>query len=118
VKKLIILFLIFNLLGCLTVLTKIKPNEENKDCELITKELELDSAGRMLSGYSGSTGINGEGALAILAVELTYTAFSAVFAGSVYMAGNVIHWMEKSAFCDKKTSMLKEEIEEDASNFV
>ena len=79
--------------------TKTKPNEE---CDLTTKELKFDSSGKFMSGY-GDLAETQELRLAILATELTYTTLSSVVASSVYVTGNIIHWLEKSIFCDSET---------------
>ena len=105
IKKFFILFLTLNLMGCLTIQTKEKPN---KECDLTTNELEFDSNGKFLSTTADIGGILSKGGeavvpilLTILATELTYTASSSVIASSVYITGNIIHWLEKSITCDE-----------------
>jgi len=101
--KLAFLFLPFLILGC--VYPKFA-QEENLDCQLWTRELELDmsleSGGAMVEGMTQALS-NCDRPECLLVVPLAILAIpvtSGIVSGSIVVVGNTIHWVEEQGRCE------------------
>lgn len=74
-------------------------NNQNPDCDLVTKEITLDMAAANINGLSGTH--TPESALVVLAGATVVVTVSAIVSGSIYIAGNTIHWIEKMGTCEE-----------------
>ena len=82
--------------GCVFV-PKIEENQ-NENCELITKSMTIENEVK----YSGGC----EGRCAELALGVAATTF--IVSGSIVAVGNTVHWIEKIGRCED--SLIQEEI--------
>jgi hypothetical protein len=71
--------------------------EDDSNCILHTKELELE-----VTGSEVSLGLNcyGETCLAVLAAASAVSITTFLVSGSIVLIGNTFHWLEKEGSCD------------------
>ncbi|MCK5603963.1 hypothetical protein KAR91_18900 [Candidatus Pacearchaeota archaeon] len=89
----ILIFIIFTLQSCV-VLPKTVEDESN--CELYTKQITLEM--KAIPDFTYISGCHDEICLLLLFAPVTV---SAVVSGSIMLAGNTIHWIEKEGRCDE-----------------
>ena len=101
--KLAFLFLPFLILGC------VYPQfaqEENLDCQLLTRKLELEmsleSGGAMVEVMTQalSNCDRPECLLVLPLAILTIPVTSGIVSGSIVVVGNTIHWVEEQGRCE------------------
>lgn len=101
-KYITIFALFFLLSGCAVVPKFAKDTNEShgEGCELLTRKMELD-----IIGHNNSCNeININGRLVCLGIAGTVMAATAIISGSIMIAGNTIHWIEKKGKCDDSAS--------------
>lgn len=96
----LILLIIF--LSSCTFVPKVTRDPDDSRCKLVTRQLTLD-----LIVPNGSSSCNDHNCLVAAAV---YTAATGVVSGSIVLAGNMVHWLEKAGKCDN--SFLDQKITE------
>ncbi len=92
-KVMLFICLSASLTGCFTV--KKVDNPEDKRCNLVTKELELNYS-KDLTQKMGS----GTDPRAVLPLLVVVPPISFIVSGSVTVVGNAVHWIEKQGRCD------------------
>ena len=96
-KLLTLLLPVSLVLGGCVVYPKTTDNLNSK-CELTTKALSLETTKVDKKSLSG---VNSPQAMvAVLAGSAVVGTASAIVSGSVYIAGNTVHWIEKSGRCE------------------
>jgi hypothetical protein len=107
-KKYVPFLLIIFLIQSCIVLPKTVPEEEDQDCLLATKSMTIDfktspemideAVDEMIQALASDC--HEPECLLVLAPIVAICVGSMVVSGSIVVAGNTIHWMEKQGRCD------------------
>lgn len=92
---LIILSLVFE--GCV-YLPKTVESVEDETCNLITRKIIIERAGDLSPGVI--LGCYDEACILVIAAALAVPTATYIVSGSMAVAGNSIHWLEKEGRCD------------------
>jgi len=104
-KKLIVLMLTMSMLSSCAVVPTFTDKNIPQQCDIFTKEVELD----IVSGFLEPTdSCSDEGCVTGLIVMGGFFASSAIISSSIYLIGNTVHYLEKSARCDDK--LIKQQV--------
>lgn len=88
----------FTLTACAFV-PRVAENQDNQ-CELVTKELTLELVGADPGGVVGINCSTPECVIAPLAVAAAVSTATLIVSGSIVVIGNTIHWLEQEGKCD------------------
>jgi len=95
--KSVLLIIISSILTSCAVVPKATHDADDARCNLITRKMELDTTG---TGNVNCAGNDGRAVLICLGFVGTVAAASAIVSGSIVLAGNTVHWVEKQGRCD------------------
>ena len=72
----------------------------NSNCDLVTREMYVDS--HTLNNFNISGTVNGEGIVVLAATGLVIYSVSWVISGSIVLTGSSIHWLETKGRCNER----------------
>lgn len=90
-------FVILYFLSSCAVVPKFTDDADNSRCNLATKKMSLDVVGAK-GGNCASGG--GEGAAIVCLTAAGIFAITGIISGSIVIAGNTVHWIEKQGKCE------------------
>ena len=94
--KPVTLFVILYFLSSCAVVPKVSQDPDNERCKLSTNKMDPDIIGNTNCAKTG-TPKEVVGCLALAAGAITVTG---IISGSIVLAGNTIHWIEKQGKCE------------------
>ena len=102
------LFLLSLTLTACAFYPKVSERQEYaQQCELLTRQLELES--HQLNMSNSCAGLDGEAGLVCLAaLGVVIPAGTILVSGSITLAGNTLHWLEYQGRCP--SSFLRKEL--------
>ena len=95
-KIITLITIIFLLPGC-AVVPKLAQDADDSRCNLLTRKMELDTIG---NGNVNCSINDGRAALICIGFVGTIAAATTIISGSIVLAGNTVHWVEKQGKCD------------------
>ena len=94
--KIIAIIAIAFLLSSCAVVPKLAQDTDDSRCDLLTRKMELD----MVGGNANCSSNDARGTLVCLGIAGVVVATTAIISGSIVLAGNTVHWLEKQGQCD------------------
>jgi len=95
--KPITFFVILYFLSSCAVVPKFTADADNSRCNLATKKMSLEVVGAK-GGNCASGG--GKGAAVVCLTTAGIFAITGIISGSIVIAGNTVHWIEKQGKCE------------------
>lgn len=98
-RRLLASFLIGFIFTSCAFVPRVAENQ-NTQCELVTKKLTLELAAADPGGVVGINCSTPECVIAPLAVAAAVSSATLIVSGSIVVIGNSIHWLEQEGKCD------------------